>query len=564
MAASDWVPAAIAVLTGVLALSSWRRRREPGATLTVASVLATLWAVASLMQGLATEPARRIVWYGVSISLLLPILAGVTVFIVQYAGLGRLLTPSRVLWALAVPAALDMVLVLTNPLHGLVWSDAVVDPGGAVRVSVEVGGWLGLGYSLVLGLINITALVRLIVVSPDRRLPAFLMLLAHLASRYAFTHEVLQLDLPLPVSPGVLTVAVPFATYAVALFGLHVLDPVPVARRAALEQMSDGVLVSDVDGVVIDANPAAERIFGAAAAELRGRLLSDLVPRTALSGDRPDRPGAERFEVALGPGDSRRHYVVDRSILSDGSGRHLGEVLLVHDVTDQRAIQDRLLEHRQTVARLTEREHLARDLHDSVGQVLGFVSMQAQAIRKRLADGDTDRADALLARLAEVAQQAHAEVRGLILGLKSPADLDAAWSLDASVSAHLREFEASYGITTELELVDGAAGVSLDAATGIEVLRSVQEALTNARRHSGAGTVRVVIERAGDGVRVTVADDGRGFDRDAVDSARQFGLANMRERMEEIGGSLRVDTAPGQGTRVTFETPGLSSEEGHT
>jgi len=91
--------AGIAVLTSVLASYSWTRRREPGArALAVASALATLWALASLLQAHATDPALRISWYGVATAMLLPMVCAVTAFVLAYAGLDRHLTRRRAWW----------------------------------------------------------------------------------------------------------------------------------------------------------------------------------------------------------------------------------------------------------------------------------------------------------------------------------------------------------------------------------------------------------------------------------------------------------------------------------
>lgn len=554
----------IAVLAAVLATYSWGRRREPGAReLAIASSIAVLWALASLVYALSADPEDNVRWYGVTIALLLPMVCAVTAFVVHYAGLGHHLTRRRVWAALVVPSVADVALVLSNPAHGLVWSDAVVAPGGAVRVEVGVLGWVGLGYYTLLGLLNITMFLRIIVISPRRRTPAALMLAAHLGSRYAFTHEVFGWDLPLPLSPAVLTVGIPFATYALALFGLHVFDPVPAARRAALEQMSDGVVVADASGAVIEANPAAVAMLGRPVAELRGERVGVLLGPVS-TGSEPggtDPGGNDRFLVDLGEGDATRHHVVVRSTLTDDTGAMVGHLYLMRDVTEQRQAQDALGQQLQAVARLTEREHLARDLHDSVGQVLGFVSMQTQAIRKRLGGGEVERADEMLARLAEVAQQAHADVRGLILSLTSSAESGAAPPIGVQLAAQLRDFQVNHGIRADLAVGEGVPEDPFDATTRDQVLRVVQEALTNVRRHAGATTVRVAVTGFGDRIRLTLEDDGHGFDpRAAVDSVHQFGLANMRERMGDVGGTLRVESAPGRGTRVTVEMPVVTVE----
>lgn len=235
----------------------------------------------------------------------------------------------------------------------------------------------------------------------------------------------------------------------------------------------------------------------------------------------------------------------------------MAQLYLVHDVTEQLETQERLVEQQQELARLTEREHLARDLHDGVGQVLGFVSLQAQAIRKRVADGETERANAMLARLAEVVQQAQGDVRDLILSLKTAPPPEGKWSLSLNLAELLGDFQRQYGVRIDLENGAVEAPDLLDPGSGVQVMRVVQEALSNARRHGGSERVRVHVEGAGDRARITIEDDGAGFDasRVTVDPARQFGLSIMRERMAEIGGTLEVDSSPGRGTRVTIETP---------
>jgi signal transduction histidine kinase len=91
----------------------------------------------------------------------------------------------------------------------------------------------------------------------------------------------------------------------------------------------------------------------------------------------------------------------------------------------------------------------------------------------------------------------------------------------------------------------------------VQVLRVVQEALSNSRKHGAAETVRVTIERNQSHARLTIADDGRGFDSSRLgsDNDGHFGLVFMRERMQQIGGSLEIDSKPGAGTMLTLDVP---------
>ncbi len=240
------------------------------------------------------------------------------------------------------------------------------------------------------------------------------------------------------------------------------------------------------------------------------------------------------------------------SPLEDRHGRELGRLLLLHDVTEERAAQGRLLEQERALAVLREREHLARELHDTVGQVLGYVSMQAQTAGKKVADGDVEAAALLLARLTDVAQHAHADVRESILALSAAPS--GGWSFLPALRRYLDEVRADYAVQTELCAPPDMADDPVEPEVAVQVLRVVQEAVTNVRRHAGGSAVRVTVAQDDGTLRVTVADDGRGFTLAPADDGRNghFGLAFMRERMQEVGGSVDIVSQPGRGTSVSL------------
>ena len=235
-------------------------------------------------------------------------------------------------------------------------------------------------------------------------------------------------------------------------------------------------------------------------------------------------------------------------------------------MTEEVTAQARLLQEQRAVATMQEREHLARELHDSLGQVLGYVSLQAQAIGKRVHDGDAATAEAQLARLAHVAQTAHLDLRESIFGLKAGAQ--DGWSFLAALRQHLQSYQAQYGVHVTLALPPHLQEGDLPSSAGVQVLRVIQEALTNARRHGRARSVEVSLARAGSQVRVVVANDGCGFDPAQVagSEAQHFGLAGMRERMAQAGGCVTIDSRPGAGTRVVLQVPagdeGRGEDEG--
>ena len=346
-----------------------------------------------------------------------------------------------------------------------------------------------------------------------------------------------------------------FGLYAIVLFRFHALDPVPLARAAALEQMREGMLVVDVEGQIVDANPSAERALGRPLASLSGRTAHEVLPLSDHPAGCGNGTAVSEAEFDVGCGSDARHYLLEETPLKDRRGFELGRLLLLHDVTEQKRAQARLVERERAVATLQERERLARELHDGVGQVLGYLSLQAQTARKRLQDGDDEKADALLARLADVAQHAHVDVRESILALTAASSEH--WSLLPTLDRYLQDYQAQYGIRTELSVADGVSEESFEPNTSVQLLRMIQEALTNARKHGAASAVRVEVGRDGDQTCIAVTDDGCGFDPEKLepDSSRHFGLVFMRERMARIEGSVTIESGQGAGTSVKLKVP---------
>ena len=176
-------------------------------------------------------------------------------------------------------------------------------------------------------------------------------------------------------------------------------------------------------------------------------------------------------------------------------------------------------------------------------------------IRDRLEDGKVAVADTQLARLAGVARDAHADVRGFILELRVAPSAQRPFL--STLDRYLDGFGQNYGLQTELAVAPGFEEGSLGPEAQSQLFRIVQEALTNARKHGGARSVQVRLEAVRGQVRVVIQDDGSGFDPAGVARAdgNRFGLQFMRERAEELGGRAEVDSTPGRGTRIVVEVP---------
>lgn len=211
-----------------------------------------------------------------------------------------------------------------------------------------------------------------------------------------------------------------------------------------------------------------------------------------------------------------------------------------------------LHERSNTLAVSEERLRIAREMHDGMAQVLAYVNTKAQAVGEFLRQGRHDEGTEQLDQLADAARSAYQDVREGILALRTR------WTPEQTLSEAMTEFlehwQDQSGVQTELVMPEV---LPLPPSSELQLLRILQEALANVRKHSGASTARVLLERRGDDLFAQVADDGAGFDPELPRRRRfpRFGLAIMRERAESIGGRLEVHSAPGEGTRVEVTLP---------
>ncbi|MBE3584325.1 MAG: HAMP domain-containing protein [Limnochordaceae bacterium] len=234
-------------------------------------------------------------------------------------------------------------------------------------------------------------------------------------------------------------------------------------------------------------------------------------------------------------------------VIQDDSGDELGQV--ARCLNSMAAQLQGLMQARKELGILEERNRLARELHDSVKQQVFAIAMQLGSARTFLPQ-DPQRAETHLARAAELAHQAQAELANLIQALR-PLCLQEQ-GLARALQAIASEWSLQTAIAAIIHVQDvGGLPPSVEQA----FLRVAQEGLANVARHSGARTVWLSLVREGNQVRLQVIDDGRGFDEDAA-RAKGMGLRNMRERMEGAGGNLFIDSALGRGTRLLAVWPG--------
>jgi PAS domain S-box-containing protein len=558
-----WALLASAAVVTAMGFYAWRQRRVPGARpVAVISATAAVWSLANALEMAGIDLPTKLFWANVQYACYGVLPLACLALALHSAGREQWLTRRRLAWLAVVPA-ITLVLVWTEPLHSLVRQDISLDTAGPFPVIGKTYGpwfWVFAGYSYVLFAIAVYLLVQAVRrASPFYRGQPMILLIALCLPLgwnvlYSFGLS------PFPrhdIAPAIVCLSGIVAAWG--LFRFRLLDIVPIARGAVIEDMDSGVIVLDQQQRVVDLNPEAQRILdypGARAIGRQAEEVFDVWP--ALAGLYRD--PAARVETVLEVGSTPHTYESHISPLIDRDGQQIGQVIILHDITEYRKAQAQLLQQQLALAVLEERERIARELHDSLGQVLAYVNTQAQAASQLLSEGQTATAENYLARLVAVAQEAQSDVREYIASAKGATSSRSGFF--KTLAQSLQRFSQNCKVHTELTVPPDLAEDALAPSVEVQLVRIVQEALVNVRKHAGASLVRVSLavegsQPAGQVLQVTVQDDGCGFDPTLPSAGNQqsFGLSIMRERAEGINSHLEIHSAPGQGTRVIVWVP---------
>lgn len=198
-----------------------------------------------------------------------------------------------------------------------------------------------------------------------------------------------------------------------------------------------------------------------------------------------------------------------------------------------------------------ERDRIARELHDGLAQLLGYVNTKAMAVRLLLKKRQITTAEAQILQIEEAAREMFVEVREAIIGLKVTG------KADVTLALMLREYAAQFSRLSDLPvdvlIEPGVEDAPLEAETELQMLRIAQEALANVRKHAAARSARIDLKNSRGALELSIGDDGRGFDPGCIQANHRphFGLATMRERAEALGAEFSLDSRPAGGTRVT-------------
>ncbi|HEY0350296.1 MAG TPA: PAS domain S-box protein, partial [Pyrinomonadaceae bacterium] len=330
--------------------------------------------------------------------------------------------------------------------------------------------------------------------------------------------------------------------------------------RELFENSRDAIYVHDLTGRYVSVNHAAETLSGFTRDEIMGKHYSNFITPKHLKNAREsfciklDAPIETTYEAEIicKNGTPKAVEVSSRMIYKDGVA--LAVQGTARDITERKRAQQALQTYARRLleAQEAERQNIARELHDEIGQILTAVSLNLHSIQKSC---QTDTCLPNIDESIQVVEDALSRVRELSLELR-PSLLDDL-GLAAALRWYIGRYTARSGIATEI-LGDADIGrISHEVETAC--FRITQEALTNAARHSHATRATVHIERTNGNLELKVSDNGIGFDFDqllfGMASALSLGLRGMQERALAVKGRVQITSKPGQGTQVTLNVP---------
>jgi two-component system nitrate/nitrite sensor histidine kinase NarX len=201
----------------------------------------------------------------------------------------------------------------------------------------------------------------------------------------------------------------------------------------------------------------------------------------------------------------------------------------------------------ERLSRMEERTNLAHELHDSLAQTLAGIRYNVRVLENAIQAGESGESERLLDVVENSVEEANLELRELISRFRTPEDSP---KLIPSIEEVIEKFKYDTGIKTVFQ--NNVEDIELPQEFESQIVRIVQEALANIKKHARSRTVRVMMRNDGENYHVLIEDDGVGFDdsKQSINPRDHIGLQVMRERAATIGGELNVESVPAEGTRV--------------
>ncbi|MCS0597457.1 PAS domain-containing sensor histidine kinase [Massilia agri] len=340
-----------------------------------------------------------------------------------------------------------------------------------------------------------------------------------------------------------------------------------VDGRRIVHSASDAILSIDEEAVIVFANPAAAHMFATSVANMRGSSLARFIQAPGRDTKLPldyfpaggGRAGRRATDYAVtGIRANGQLFPIEGSISSIEQDGRLIYTVILRDVSERHLVQQKLARSHDQLRQLSsalqtireeERTHIARELHDDLGQLLASLRMDLTLLRQN--NHLPDASGRLLDGMESNLLTAITSLRRIATNLR-PRALDEG-GLYFALQGLRDEFVERHGIACVLLAEE--AELRLDDAASTAIFRIVQEALTNIARHAEATSVVLNLDRSDGELLVTIRDDGRGIRSEDMEKVASLGLIGMRERVWALHGEIAISADEPPGTRIDIAIP---------
>ncbi|MBC3880206.1 PAS domain-containing sensor histidine kinase [Undibacterium sp. LX40W] len=338
-----------------------------------------------------------------------------------------------------------------------------------------------------------------------------------------------------------------------------------------IETAMDGILTIDDQYKIVLVNPAAAKVFGYEVEQMLGQPIDVVIPmrhrhvhskhvETFGQHGTTRRQMGTSFEdfYVTGLHANGSEFPIEASISSLVENGRRFYTVIFRDINERKIAKEKLAQYHTQLSQLSsalqsireeERKHIARELHDDLGQLLAALRMDLSLLQRD--QSMTEKSRMTLSSMDQLLLTSITTLRRIATDLR-PRALDEG-GLFFALQTLQKEFSQRHGV--HCDLIADEEQLILNDEKSTAIFRIVQESLTNVARHAKANHVKISFERDDNSLYLRIKDDGRGIEEGAMNKTRSFGLVGMRERIKALNGSFQLESAVGKGTQIDVKIP---------
>lgn len=523
------------------------RKIRGGKVFAVTMLLLSLWSLSNIMELSATKLSVKLFWANMQyIAYALSPVAGL-MLISQFVGKYNLLTRKNVI-LLAIIPLITIILAWTNSYHGLIRQNISLANNNLLStIEKDYGSWFLVHsfYSYSLQGLAIIFIVSSFWTQPSNyRKQTVPLLVAQVLSLLPSLLYVVGLS---PIVSYDLTPSffgITGLVFAYGIFFNSFFEMIPIARETIIEKISSGIIVVDIQNRILDINLKATELLGCNKKKSIEKNLTDISTKLSTTIKVMIEKNLNRKEISYR---QKYFYEINLTPLKDYRNDLVARVILINDITEEKLVQNQLLKQQSEIATMKERERMARDLHDNLGQILSFISIQAQAINHEIDKDNQALAKEYLTKLIKITQEAHQDVREYVYKIRNnPCHERPILKILLEI---IEDFKNTSEIKTIVDIPDKINDIISKVESKNHLSNILKEALNNIIKHSNATLVTISFEIKEDNYQLIIEDNGEGFDISKHNHSS--GLNIMKERASLLDGRLEVESKLEEGTKVT-------------